>query len=68
MGWSTHGHSGVDVNLYGYPPDLTKELFGNRENTEVRLETHSLVSDEHLGVYLVLNDDNHVCIDRTVHR
>jgi len=35
VGWSTHGHSGVDVNLYGYPPDLTKELFGNRENTEI---------------------------------
>ncbi|EFP83769.2 hypothetical protein PGT21_034638 [Puccinia graminis f. sp. tritici] len=35
VGWSTHGHSGVDVNLYSYPPDLTKELFGNRENTEI---------------------------------
>lgn len=35
LGWSTHGHSGIDVNLYGYPPDLTKELLGNRENTEI---------------------------------
>ncbi|KAI9609788.1 hypothetical protein KEM48_002739 [Puccinia striiformis f. sp. tritici PST-130] len=35
VGWSTHGHSGVDVNLYGYPADLTKDLFGNRENTEI---------------------------------
>lgn len=35
MGWSTHGHSAVDVNLYGYPFELTKDLSGNRENTEI---------------------------------
>lgn len=36
IGWSTEGHSGVDVNLYGYPRSLTAPyLGGNRENTEV---------------------------------
>lgn len=36
IGWSTEGHSGVDVNLYGYPRILTSPyLGGNRENTEV---------------------------------
>ena len=38
VGWSTHGHSGVDVNLYGYPRKLVAPyLGGNRENTEVGL-------------------------------
>jgi hypothetical protein len=34
IGWSTHGHSGVDVNLYaaGY---RSNELRGSRENFEV---------------------------------
>lgn len=35
VGWSTHGHSGVDVNLYMYPFDPT--FHGSKENTEVRL-------------------------------
>ncbi|KAG0152583.1 hypothetical protein CROQUDRAFT_35539 [Cronartium quercuum f. sp. fusiforme G11] len=35
LGWSTHGHSGVDVNLYAYPPELTQDLRGNVENTQI---------------------------------
>jgi alkaline phosphatase len=36
VGWSTHGHSGVDVNLYGYPRTLVAPyLGGSRENTEI---------------------------------
>ena len=36
VGWATEGHSGVDVNLYGYPRMLvTPSLGGNRENIEV---------------------------------
>ena len=35
LGWSSHGHSGVDVNLYAHGPD-SNELRGNRENTEIR--------------------------------
>jgi len=34
LGWTTHGHSGVDVNLYAYGP-MASELAGNRENTEI---------------------------------
>ncbi|KAF3937005.1 hypothetical protein ABW19_dt0209463 [Dactylella cylindrospora] len=35
IGWSTHGHSAVDVNIYAYPPELAKPLWGNHENTEI---------------------------------
>lgn len=42
IGWSTHGHSAVDVNIYGYAnnpyifDDVVKNgLFGNHENTEI---------------------------------
>lgn len=43
VGWSTEGHSGVDVNLYGYPRALTSPyLGGNRENTEVNYLSFAL--------------------------
>ncbi|ESZ98402.1 alkaline phosphatase [Sclerotinia borealis F-4128] len=32
IGWSTHGHSAVDVNIYGYGAEV---LRGNHENIEV---------------------------------
>ncbi|KAF3092364.1 hypothetical protein TWF569_003587 [Orbilia oligospora] len=35
IGWSTHGHSAVDVNIYAYPPEAAKKLWGNHENTEI---------------------------------
>lgn len=35
IGWSTHGHSAADVNIYSNDPDLARDLQGNRENTEV---------------------------------
>lgn len=34
-GWSTHGHSAADVNIYSSDPEVTKQLQGSRENTEV---------------------------------
>lgn len=34
-GWSTHGHSGADVNIYTSDPALAGALRGNHENTEV---------------------------------
>jgi alkaline phosphatase len=34
-GWSTHGHSGADVNIYSSDPQAAKALVGNHENTEV---------------------------------
>lgn len=34
-GWSTHGHSAVDVNIYASDPRKASRLVGNRENTDV---------------------------------
>jgi alkaline phosphatase len=34
LGWSTHGHSAVDVNLYGRGPGI-EFLKGNHENTDI---------------------------------
>ncbi|KAH8551104.1 alkaline phosphatase [Umbelopsis sp. PMI_123] len=34
LGWTTHGHSGVDVNLYAYGVD-SDLLRGNHENTNI---------------------------------
>lgn len=47
-GWSTHGHSGADVNIYSSDPKLAKALRGNHENTEV---------GEFLRHYLGLEDE-----------
>ncbi|KAL2819374.1 alkaline-phosphatase-like protein [Aspergillus cavernicola] len=35
VGWSTHGHSGVDVNIYASSTKDAWALQGNHENTEV---------------------------------
>ncbi|KAF2723531.1 alkaline phosphatase-like protein [Polychaeton citri CBS 116435] len=34
-GWSTHGHSAADVNIYSSDPKLASDLVGNHENTDV---------------------------------
>lgn len=34
-GWSTHGHSAADVNIYASDPVAALPLVGNHENTEV---------------------------------
>lgn len=34
-GWSTHGHSAADVNIYSSDPKAALALVGNHENTEV---------------------------------
>jgi alkaline phosphatase len=34
-GWSTHGHSAADVNIYSSDPEAAMALRGNHENTEV---------------------------------
>lgn len=34
-GWSTHGHSAADVNIYASSPKHAQALIGNHENTEV---------------------------------
>ncbi|EXJ87128.1 alkaline phosphatase [Capronia epimyces CBS 606.96] len=35
VGWSTHGHSAVDVNIYASHPKHAPGLVGNHENIEV---------------------------------
>lgn len=35
VGWSTHGHSAVDVNIYASSPKAARKLVGNHENTEI---------------------------------
>ena len=35
IGWSTHGHSAVDVNIYASSPSHAPGLIGNHENIEV---------------------------------
>ncbi|KAJ5327092.1 NADH dehydrogenase 1 alpha subcomplex assembly factor 3 [Penicillium brevicompactum] len=35
VGWSTHGHSGVDVNIYASSSKDAWPLVGNNENTDV---------------------------------
>ena len=35
VGWTTHGHSAVDVNIYASNPDHARPLLGNHENTEI---------------------------------
>ena len=47
-GWSTHGHSGADVNIYSSDAEAAKDLVGNHENTEV---------GEFLRSYLGLEDE-----------
>ncbi|KAL9597000.1 MAG: hypothetical protein Q9219_005426 [cf. Caloplaca sp. 3 TL-2023] len=35
VGWTTHGHSAVDVNIYASDAEQASPLRGNRENTDV---------------------------------
>ncbi|KAL8922672.1 MAG: hypothetical protein Q9208_004985 [Pyrenodesmia sp. 3 TL-2023] len=35
VGWTTHGHSAVDVNVYASSPAQARPLRGNNENTDV---------------------------------
>ena len=35
IGWSTHGHSAVDVNVYASKPEHARALVGTHENTEI---------------------------------
>ena len=63
LGWATHGHSAVDVNLYGYGKQSHK-LAGSRENTEIgdfivdhlgldlKIVTELLSGDDHSGTLL----------------
>ncbi|KAJ1343105.1 hypothetical protein BSLG_002131 [Batrachochytrium salamandrivorans] len=52
LGWSTHGHSAVDVNLYAYGAHA-EELFGNHENTDIG---HFISRNLNLDLEGVTND------------
>ncbi|KAI3661196.1 hypothetical protein MP638_005633 [Amoeboaphelidium occidentale] len=62
IGWSTHGHTGVDVNLYGYAgskyPHVLNPIRGNVENTDIGKFLREYLSlDESMfkGITEVLN-------------
>lgn len=48
LGWTTHGHSAVDVNLYAYGDEsVISAIRGNRENTDI-----GVFFQQHYGVDL----------------
>jgi len=53
IGWSTHGHSGIDVNLYayGYQAD---NLRGNMENTAIAKFIESVLDVDLAGTTALL--------------
>ncbi|KAB8296072.1 hypothetical protein EYC80_008878 [Monilinia laxa] len=54
IGWSTHGHSAVDVNIYGYGADV---LRGNHENIEVGQFLRDYLSVDVDGITEELNSN-----------
>ena len=60
VGWSTHGHSALDVNIYASSPKHAKPLIGNHENTEIGdfirdyldLNLESVTGDLNSGLWL----------------
>ncbi|KAL9009578.1 MAG: hypothetical protein Q9180_009387 [Flavoplaca navasiana] len=51
VGWTTHGHSAVDVNIYASDPEQAEPLRGNRENTEIgKFLSEYLDLEEEMGV------------------
>jgi alkaline phosphatase len=45
IGWSTTGHSAVDVNIYAFGPG-SENLAGNRENSEIGMAIVELLELE----------------------
>ncbi|ODQ50251.1 alkaline phosphatase-like protein [Saitoella complicata NRRL Y-17804] len=59
VGWATHGHSAVDVNIYAYGDEAIDVLRGNHENTEVGDFIATYLGGLNLDeVTLVLNENN----------
>ncbi|WPH01588.1 alkaline phosphatase-like protein [Acrodontium crateriforme] len=58
-GWSTHGHSAADVNIYTSDPHAAHALRGNHENTEVGefLRSYLDVESEVMEVTQKLKDN-----------
>ncbi|ORE08006.1 alkaline phosphatase-like protein [Rhizopus microsporus var. microsporus] len=57
LGWATHGHSGVDVNLYAYG-NGTEGLAGSHENTEIGQFITSTFGLNLKGITEQLNKNN----------
>jgi alkaline phosphatase len=56
IGWSTHGHSAVDVNIYSSGGPGTEALRGNVENTDVGKFLREYLSVDVEAVTKELND------------
>lgn len=62
-GWSTHGHTAVDVNLYGYSANpitfdnILKTLGGSNENTDIGNFMAAYMSLDLENITKILQDD-----------
>ncbi|ORE15509.1 alkaline phosphatase-like protein [Rhizopus microsporus] len=57
LGWATHGHSGVDVNLYAYGNGIER-LAGSHENTEIGQFITNTFGLDLKGITKQLNKNN----------
>ncbi|KAI7883597.1 alkaline phosphatase-like protein [Lichtheimia hyalospora FSU 10163] len=57
LGWATHGHSGVDVNLYAYGAQADS-LRGSHENIEIGEYITSMLNLDLNELTTKLNEDN----------
>jgi len=55
-GWSTHGHSAADVNIYTSSPRDAEALRGNHENTEVGVFLRDYLKVDVQAITEELND------------
>ncbi len=56
IGWSTHGHSAVDVNIYSSGGPGTEALRGNVENTDIGKFLRSYLDVDVDGITKELNE------------
>ncbi|KAI9228541.1 MAG: alkaline phosphatase [Piptocephalis tieghemiana] len=57
LGWTTHGHTGVDVNLYAYGMEA-EALRGNHDNTELGLFVSRFLGLDLAAITAKLNQGN----------
>ncbi|RHZ87045.1 hypothetical protein Glove_41g34 [Diversispora epigaea] len=57
LGWATHGHSSVDVNLYAYGMNI-EALRGNHENTDIGEFIKNYLNLDLDDITLKLNSNN----------
>ena len=65
IGWTTHGHSAVDVNIYAYANrkdtwyDILDHLQGNHENTEIGAYMAKYMNLDLEQVSILINNTDH---------